>query len=344
MRFYNNQNDYAYRFYQAAELEKKALWKNASKLGALLLIYNLLNSVFLYVYYYGIYTYKNHSFTISWLTVRRYLASQTDMINSTEFTMLGNTFIVFFSLLCTMLTARFLMHIDFRGMLKPKNGHTKQAIKWLPVSMTFNSAASLAVAFLTVFMNNAGITVPETDLSIRNPSAAAVTIQIFYVIFLGPIAEELLYRGLILTLLKPFGKWLAVIVSALFFGLMHGNIAQAAAGFAGALIFGLVAIHCNSIVPTVIIHILNNLIVSYPDFSKIYNLPMELYYGVMIIIILIGTYLIFTKLWELRIKNDKCYALSLRRRYLTVFTNVFIILYILLLLSVFVKTFYNANV
>ncbi len=346
MQFYNNmntQNNYNYQLFEAQKLEKKALWTNASKLGALLLIYNLLSSVFLYVYYYGVYIYKNHSFTISWYAVRKYLASQTDMISSTTFSMLGNTIIVFCSLLCTMLAARFIMNVDFSQMLKPHKGHGKQAVKWLPVCMSFNFIASFAISFFTVFMNNMGVTVPETDLSIHNPTAAAVIIQIFYVVILGPIAEEMIYRGLILTLLKPFGKWMAVIVSALFFGLMHGNVSQAAAGIAGALIFGLVAIHCNSIVPTIIIHILNNMIVTYSDLCNAFDWPLSVYYGLMIIIFLVGVYFIFTKLWQLKIRDDKCYALSPARRYLTVFTNIFIVIYVLYLLSIFIKSFYFAN-
>lgn len=36
----------------------------------------------------------------------------------------------------------------------------------------------------------------------------------------------MLFRGYFLRLLRPYGTWFAVIVTAILFALMHGNILQ----------------------------------------------------------------------------------------------------------------------
>lgn len=350
MQFYNDinngnfQNQYDYDLFEARKREKRAIWINASKLGSLLLIYSMLNSLMVTVYYYLVYAYKNHSMTLSYQKVIAYLQGQRELISSSLFTMLGNLFCVFFSLVITVLIACLAMKINFSQMLRPEKKHVKQAAVWFPACMAVNSAVSVIVSFFTVYMGEMGITVPQSDMSLSNPGTLVVAMQVLYVIIIGPIAEEFIYRGIILTLLKPFGKWLAVFTSALIFGLMHGNIPQAVSAFAGAIVFGLVAIKCNSIIPTIIIHIANNFFASYPDFSKVYNLPMWIYYGIMIAFMLAGVYVIFTRISELKIKDEPTCVLSSGQRYRAVFTNVFVIIYFALILIGFIRSFYYANI
>lgn len=349
MQFYNNisggnfGSQYDFDLFQARTRERKALWINASKLGMLLLMYNLLNTFMVTVYYYLVYAYKNHSVTLSYAKVLSYLRSQPELISSSMFTMLGNLFSVTVSVLIILLIACLMMKIDFSCMLKPEKKHVKQAAVWFPACMAINSAVSIIVSVFTVFMGEKGITVPKSDLTLSKPGAMVVIVQVAYVIVIGPIAEEFIYRGIILTLLKPFGKWLAVFTSALIFGLMHGNIPQAVAAFAGAIVYGLVAVKCNSIIPTILIHIANNFIAGYPDFCDVYNLPMWVYYAFMIIFALAGVYIIFTRITELKITEESPCVLTSGQKYRVVFTNVFMIVYLAMLLLTFVRAFYYAN-
>ena len=63
----------------------------------------------------------------------------------------------------------------------------------------------------------------------------------------------------------------------------------------------------------------------------------------MILLAVIGLFVIFTRITELRITNEPQTLLTKGQKYRVVFTNIFMIIYILMLLSVFVKTFYYAN-
>ena len=82
-----------------------------------------------------------------------------------------------------------------------------------------------------------------------------------YAGLLAPIAEEILFRGLILRNLLPYGKKIAVFISALLFGLYHGNIVQTPFAFAVGLVLGYVAVE-YSIVWAMALHMFNNLIIS----------------------------------------------------------------------------------
>lgn len=75
-----------------------------------------------------------------------------------------------------------------------------------------------------------------------------------------PILEELLFRGAIEGHLLRKGwspKW-AISVSALIFGLIHGNPAQIPFAFLIGLLFGWLYYRTGSLVPGIVGHIINN--------------------------------------------------------------------------------------
>lgn len=77
--------------------------------------------------------------------------------------------------------------------------------------------------------------------------------------FFGPLAEEIGFRGILLSgLLKTQRRpWLAILMSALCFGLIHGLIAFPSASLFGILV-GWLYWRTGSIIPGLIIHVVNN--------------------------------------------------------------------------------------
>lgn len=79
---------------------------------------------------------------------------------------------------------------------------------------------------------------------------------------LAPLVEEIVFRGAILrTLLGLMSKknhWVAILISAAIFGVVHGNVAQ----FINALLMGLVLgwmyYRTGSLVPGILLHWVNN--------------------------------------------------------------------------------------
>lgn len=82
-----------------------------------------------------------------------------------------------------------------------------------------------------------------------------------YAGLLAPVAEELLFRGLILRTLLPYGKRFAILTSAFLFGLFHGNVVQSPYAFCVGLILGYTAVE-YSIGWSMVLHMFNNLVLA----------------------------------------------------------------------------------
>lgn len=81
---------------------------------------------------------------------------------------------------------------------------------------------------------------------------------------LGPIIEELLFRGAITrVLLQKYTPTRAIILSAFMFGVFHINPAQVVAGVLIGLLLAWVYYKTASLVPCILIHIINNSLAVY---------------------------------------------------------------------------------
>ncbi len=101
-------------------------------------------------------------------------------------------------------------------------------------------------------------TPPELERALEN--AAAPNLGALIAIAIVPaLCEELLVRGgLAFALDRARGRWLAVLVSALVFGLLHASPYRFVPTFLLGCSFAAIALHAGSIVPTMIAHALNN--------------------------------------------------------------------------------------
>jgi membrane protease YdiL (CAAX protease family) len=83
--------------------------------------------------------------------------------------------------------------------------------------------------------------------------------MVLYAGVFAPFFEEILFRGLVMRHLQPYGKKLAIIGSALLFGIFHGNIVQIPYAFVVGLVLGYVAMEYN-IGWAMLLHLINNLV------------------------------------------------------------------------------------
>jgi len=94
--------------------------------------------------------------------------------------------------------------------------------------------------------------------SLEEATMGSLTVtMLFYAVILGPVVEEVIYRGFVLCSLKKFGKVYAIIISAFLFGLMHENIPQSVFACMVGVVLGYVTIE-YSIWWAVLLHIINN--------------------------------------------------------------------------------------
>jgi membrane protease YdiL (CAAX protease family) len=88
--------------------------------------------------------------------------------------------------------------------------------------------------------------------------AGAYALSFVAIVLAGPLAEELLYRGAGISLLRPYGVATAVVGTALLFGLAHGLLLSLGALVLFGLVTALLRIHTGSIYPPLAVHVAFN--------------------------------------------------------------------------------------
>lgn len=102
---------------------------------------------------------------------------------------------------------------------------------------------------------------PTAALAETNSIAPTATAFIAACI-IAPIFEELTFRGFALRGLQKHGKILALTVSSILFGLVHGNPFHAISAFCAGLILGYVTME-YSLVWSIALHMVNNLVLCF---------------------------------------------------------------------------------
>ncbi len=103
-----------------------------------------------------------------------------------------------------------------------------------------------------------------------------IVLQLLITAVAPGIFEELLFRGVILAKLRPYGKMPAILISAVLFGLMHQNAEQFLYAMAAGVVLGFVATETNSLLCCILIHFTNN---AYSVISQaaLANMPEEIF-------------------------------------------------------------------
>lgn len=181
------------------------------------------------------------------------------------------------------------------------------------------------------------------ESSMEMASAGSQTVSMFlYAGLIGPIVEELVYRGFVMRLLEKHGKLLAVVISSILFGAMHANLPQSIFAFFVGLILGYVAIE-YSIKWSIVLHILNNMVLgdlmsmTLGDCSEF--LQNIVFYSVNGLFLLIGIIFCIRRRKELGawIRNNMWEKPKMRWIMTTVGIILFVVLHLLLGISMLEK-------
>ena len=82
---------------------------------------------------------------------------------------------------------------------------------------------------------------------------------VLVIAFLPALAEELFFRGGLLSGLEGWGQTAAILISALCFAMIHGSTANFLGPLTAGLLFGYMTIITGSVWPAVFGHFFNNL-------------------------------------------------------------------------------------
>lgn len=83
-------------------------------------------------------------------------------------------------------------------------------------------------------------------------------VMLAYIGILAPIAEEIIFRGIVLRGMQPHGRGIAVFTSSILFGMIHGNPVQIPFAFATGIVLAYVTLEYD-IRWAILLHMINNL-------------------------------------------------------------------------------------
>lgn len=174
--------------------------------------------------------------------------------------------------------------------------------------------------FVTKMLEMLNYTIPEKENEI---SFALV----LYGSILAPIFEEIVFRGWCINLLKRYGKSIAIIISAIAFGLYHANIYQAIPAFIIGILFGYLTIKYESLWPSIVLHIINN------SLSLVNNINFEnnIYY-LLLALAIIGLIILIIKNKDALMSLKGEWTLFRKLSYKSISLIVFCILYIAIII------------
>ena len=131
-------------------------------------------------------------------------------------------------------------------------------------------ATSFAIGFLLTIALISGI-IPESWLAVQNDAYSDVVLanpfmQFLSVGFVAPVAEELLFRGFIFgTLKKEMPPWVAILISAVIFGVAHMTPLGIIYATGLGILMGWLTWRTGSVVPSLFFHMAYNCTQAYSD-------------------------------------------------------------------------------
>lgn len=117
--------------------------------------------------------------------------------------------------------------------------------------------ANIITNIIDSFFGSFGVSASYSS-GIEPKNTAELLFMILGTAVIPPLVEEYAMRGVILEPLRKYGNSFAIIVSAILFGLFHGNFVQIPFAFMCGLLLGYAVCATNSIWTGVIIHALVN--------------------------------------------------------------------------------------
>jgi membrane protease YdiL (CAAX protease family) len=147
---------------------------------------------------------------------------------------------------------------------KPEEVPLEQPHKQSINIKNFICVTLIIIAFRTIFDNSLfywvnKIPMPDFIVQAFEEMAISPILMILSVLIIAPIYEEVIFRGIILKgMVRKMNPTLAIVISSLFFAILHLNIPQGINAFLLALVIGSIYLNTRSIYLSIFAHFVNN--------------------------------------------------------------------------------------
>lgn len=224
----------------------------------------------------------------------------------------------------------------FKALFSKSRMSGKEFAAAVPMGYTVTIGVNLIATIVMIIASGSLQQVLNSNPILNMPKGAlGIALNYVWAVLVAPIFEELLFRGGLISTLKPFGNWFAVLVSAVLFGFAHGNIAQMLYATALGIVLGMVFIKSGSVIPCMLMHFIINFLGI--TISSLYSPDRLLLMGLIgllvMAVLLTGIVLIVVTLSKYRDKlriGNGCTVLTRGEKLLGILKSAPVILMLLL--------------
>ena len=126
-------------------------------------------------------------------------------------------------------------------------------------------------------------------------SNSSIWATIIFAGILSPIIEEILFRGVMLNKLRTYGDKIAIITTALLFGLFHENFSQFFYAVGLGVVFAYVTLKTGTIKYSIGLHIMINMMGSVIGTKALSSNTATMIFGIVVWVFVIAGLILFIK-------------------------------------------------
>ena len=129
-------------------------------------------------------------------------------------------------------------------------------------------------------------------------SNSSIWATIIFAGILSPIIEEILFRGVMLNKLRTYGDKIAIITTALLFGLFHENFSQFFYAVGLGVVFAYVTLKTGTIKYSIGLHIMINMMGSVIGTKVLSSNTATMIFGIVVWVFVIAGLILFIKAFK----------------------------------------------
>lgn len=161
--------------------------------------------------------------------------------------------------------------IKHSSMFKTEGVTVPLLLKTVGACLIFHRVGVSVLQYaVAIVLDLLGLEMPLFDFELAE-DAGTTFIDLFSSIILAPIAEEMLFRGVVLKEFSKVSQRFGIVMSALIFGLMHGNPYQFVMAAAVGVPLAYVTVKTGSLIPAIVGHMALNTAASIPGIVELFD-------------------------------------------------------------------------
>ena len=255
-----------------------------------------------------------------WVSIQ--LRGVIPVLGETMFEVLSSIMVILFVYVIPLLFTAFIFGSFgrykgiFRKLYKVPN-RLARALGTFPATFGLGQGVALLTALALYIVSRNLSAHSYLDELLRptavEPSTSIVSLifLVFMLVVIAPVFEEFWVRGIMFDALKPYGTGMAIIISSLLFGFMHGSLSMLLYTTAYGLAFGYIRYATNSLFTVTILHaivnsigagalLLSSLMQITNEENRVLNTLFIIYALAFLVLIIVGVVVFFSKIPTIR--------------------------------------------